>query len=79
MEGYTMTVKEYIKTHQGLWNILGGITYEIDKENKCVNILDGKTFLHYRWCEDNPNVMNIVDTIKKTRKNHKFRKEIVDV
>ena len=73
-----MTVKEYIKTHQGLWNILGNITYEIDKENKCVNILDSQTHIHYKWCEDKPNEMSIVDTIENTRKNHKFRKEITD-
>ena len=73
-----MTVKEYVNTYRGLWNILGNITYEIDKENKCVNILDSQTYISYKWCEDRPNEMRIVDTIKKTRKNHKFRREITD-
>ena len=79
MEGYTMTVKEYIKTHQGLWNILGGITYEIDKENKCVNILDAKTFISYKWCEDMPNQVDITDTLKNTRKLNKIKEEITNV
>ena len=73
-----MTVKEYVNTYRGLWNTLGGITYMIDEENKCVNILDSQTYISYKWCEDRPNEMSIVDTIENTRKNHKFRKEITD-
>ena len=74
-----MTVKEYIKTRQGLWNILGGITYEIDKENKCVNILDAETFISYKWCEDKPNQIDITNAIENTRKLKKIKEEITDV
>ena len=34
-----MKVKEYVEIHQGLWNLLGNITYEIDEFNKCVNTM----------------------------------------
>jgi hypothetical protein len=71
-----MKVKEYISTHQGLWNLLGGITYEIDEENKCVNIIDSRTLISYKWCEDRPNQIDITNTIKDTRKHYDFLKDV---
>ncbi len=71
-----MKVKEYVEIHQGLWNLLGNITYEIDEFNKCVNILDAKTFISYKWCEDNPNKIDITKAIKNTRKLNRTKEEL---
>ena len=73
-----MKIKDYIQTQRGLWNTLGGITYEIDEENKCVNILDAKTFISYKWCEDKPNQVDVTDTIENTRKLKKIKEEITN-
>tara|TARA_R100001086_G_C11745297_1_gene233708 strand:+ start:503 stop:682 length:180 start_codon:yes stop_codon:yes gene_type:complete len=49
-----MTPKEFVKAHEGLWSMLGSITYKITKDNvKIFN--DGKhirTWFEYRGKEN---------------------------